>query len=153
MKSPNFEEAVAKILKDDPRYAPDAYQFARETLDFTAAILSKPARGAERHISGQELLEGMRKYALQEYGAIAMTVLNTWGVFRCEDLGQIIFNLVDKGFLRKTEPDSIHDFDGGYDFETAFRKPFLPGDKKAGAAAHHTDHRENVARKNPKGVD
>ncbi len=136
MKRVDFEEAVVRILKDDPRYAPDAYQFARETLDFTSAMLTKPARGEERHISGRELLEGMRKYALQEYGAVAMTVLNSWGIFRCEDFGQIIFNLVEKGFLRKTEQDSIHDFDGSYDFETAFRKPFLPGNIRVGTTVH-----------------
>ncbi len=142
MKRVDFEEAVIRILKDDPRYAPDAYQFARETLDFTYALLTKPVRGEERHISGQELLEGMRKYALQEYGAVAMTVLNSWGVFRCEDFGQLIFNMVEKGFLRKTEQDSIHDFDGGYDFESAFRKPFLPENKLAQAAETADRRRE-----------
>jgi uncharacterized repeat protein (TIGR04138 family) len=146
MKMVNFEEAVARILKDDPRYAPEAYQFAREALDFTYAMLSsKPESGGERHVTGQELLEGMRKYALKEFGAVSMTVLNTWGIFRCEDFGQLIFNLVNNGFLRKTEEDSIHDFDGGYDFETAFRKPFLPGNNKARTPARHSDDEDDIS--------
>lgn len=126
MRKISFAEAVAQILEKDPRFSPDSYQFVREALDFTTVMLSKPAKGTERHISAQELLEGIRKYALQEYGPIAMMVFNSWGIYRCEDFGHIVFNLVNKGILRKTDEDSIRDFDGGYGFDIAFRKPFQP---------------------------
>lgn len=130
MRKISFAEAVAQILEEDPRFAPESYQFVREALDFTTIMLSKPAKGPARHISGAELLEGIRKYALQEYGPVAMMVLNSWGVHQCEDFGHIVFNLVNKGVLRKTDEDSLHDFNGGYDFEVAFRKPFQPKKEK-----------------------
>jgi uncharacterized repeat protein (TIGR04138 family) len=126
MRKITFEEAVAQILKDDPRYAPDAYHFIRAALDFTTQSLKKPAAGPTRHVTGAELMEGVRQFALKEYGPLSKTVLNSWGINRCADFGQIVFNLVNKEFLGKTDEDSIHDFDGGYDFETAFRAPFEP---------------------------
>jgi len=126
MQKITFEEAVAQILKEDPRYAPEAYPFIREALDFATQSLKKPSEGPGRHVTAAELLEGIRQYALKEYGPMAMTVLNAWGIRQCTDFGQIVFNLVNKEFLGKTDDDSVRDFDGGYDFETAFRAPFTP---------------------------
>lgn len=126
MKKGCFITAVAEILEDDKRYARDAYQFVLEALNFTVGMSSGSSGSAGRNVGGRELLEGIRKYALREYGQTAQTVLQTWGIRRCEDFGNIVFSLVDKGVLRKTAEDSIHDFEGGYDFESAFRKPFLP---------------------------
>lgn len=130
MRKITFEEAVAQILKEDPRYAAEAYHFIREALDFTTRSLKKPATGPGRHVSATELLEGIRQYVLKEYGPMAMTVLQTWGIRQCADFGQIVFNLVNKKFLGKTEDDSAHDFDRGYDFAAAFRAPFVPEKKK-----------------------
>ncbi|MBU0714636.1 MAG: hypothetical protein KJ964_04705 [Verrucomicrobia bacterium] len=130
MRKITFEEAVAQILKEDPRYAPEAYHFIREALDFTTRSLKKPTEGTGRHVSAAELLEGIRQYALKEYGPLAMTVLQSWGIRQCADFGQIVFNLVNKKFLGKTDDDSVHDFDRGYDFATAFRTPFAPVKKK-----------------------
>jgi len=130
MRKTTFEEAVAQILKEDSRYAPEAYHFIRETLDFTTRSLKKPTEGPGRHISATELLEGIRQYALKEYGPLAMTVLQAWGIRQCADFGQIVFNLVNKKFLGKTDDDSAHDFDHGYDFATVFRVPFEPDKKK-----------------------
>lgn len=126
MQNITFEAAIFQILKEDPSYAPDAYQFVREALDFTVKMLNKPADGPARHVSGAVLLEGIRKLALREFGPMALTVLNYWGVYRCEEFGQIVFHMVNKGILGKTGEDSIHDFDGGYDFINAFRAPFEP---------------------------
>jgi len=130
MQKITFEEAVAQIIKEDPRYAPAAYQFLREALDFTTQSLKKPPEGPGRHVTAAELLEGIRQYALHEYGPMAMTVLNDWGIRQCADFGQIVFNLVNKEFLGKTDDDSVRDFDRGYDFATAFRAPFVPEQKK-----------------------
>lgn len=126
MQKVNFTEALDQILSRDPRYDRDAYHFVREGLDFTVKLLKKSATGKDRHVSGQELLEGLRRYSLQEFGPMAKTVLNYWGVKRCEDFAEIVFNLVDKGILGKTEQDTREDFRGGYDFEEAFVKPYLP---------------------------
>ena len=129
MRKITFEEGVAQIVREDPRYAPEAYHFIREALDFTSRSLKKPADGPERHVSAAELLEGIRQYALKEYGPLAMTVLQAWGIRQCADFGQVVFNLVNKKFLGKTDDDSARDFDCGYDFATAFRTPFEPADK------------------------
>jgi uncharacterized repeat protein (TIGR04138 family) len=126
MKKVVFQEAVEQIAKRDSRYPEHAYFFLREALDFSLKLLNKPAQGAGRHVSGQELLEGIRQYALQEYGPMAQTVLSQWGIKRCEDFGELVFNLVEAGVLGKTESDRKEDFTGGYEFETAFRKPYRP---------------------------
>ncbi len=130
MPSPSFEETVARLVGQDPRYAPDAYRFVRDALDFTARSAKKPAQGPGRHISGAELLEGTRRFALREYGAMAKTVLDAWGIRRCADIGQLVFHLVEQRLLSKTDQDSLHDFDGGYEFEAAFRAPFRPDPRR-----------------------
>ncbi|MFH1477811.1 MAG: Minf_1886 family protein [Verrucomicrobiota bacterium] len=130
MRKITFEEAVAQILTENPRYAPESYYFIREALDWTTRSLKKPIEGPGRHVSAAELLEGIRQFALKEYGPMALTVLQSWGIRQCADFGQIVFNLVNKKFLGKTDDDSVHDFDHGYDFVTAFRAPFEPEQKK-----------------------
>ena len=131
MKKLNFNEALLQILNEDPRYDEQAYHFVREALDFTIKLMEKPIEGPGRHVKGGELLEGIRQYALQEYGPMSLTVLKQWGVTRCEDFGEIVFNLVGKGVLGKTEEDRKEDFAGGYDFDVAFRKPFRARPKAA----------------------
>ena len=131
MQPSNFEEALRKIRQQDPRYDEAAYGFVREALDFTIKLLKKPASGPRRHVSGGELLEGMRQYALQEYGPLTKTVLAAWGVRRCEDFGALVFNLVQAGVLGKTDEDRPEDFGGGYDFDEAFRAPFRPAERVA----------------------
>ena len=135
MQTNTFEEAVAQILKEDTRYAPEAYPFIREALDFATQSMKKPSEGPGHHITAAELMEGIRHYALKEYGAMAMTVLNAWGIRQCADFGQIVFNLVNKKLLGKTDEDSVRDFDHGYDFKSAFRAPFEPEKKKCPVAA------------------
>jgi len=131
MHEATFEEGLALILTKDARYHRDVYLFLREALDFTQKSIVKANRGELRHITGQELLAGIREFALAQFGPMAITVLDEWGVKRCEDFGDIVFNMVDIGLLAKTEKDSRDDFHGGYDFEDAFRKPFLPQNKLA----------------------
>ena len=126
MKKNNAAEALSQILQEDPRYTAEAYHFLREALDFTTKLLNKPKAGITRHVSGAELLDGIRRYALQEYGAMAKTVLNNWGIFRCEDFWYLTSNLIKKSILGCTPEDSIHDFEHGYDFNGAFRAPFEP---------------------------
>jgi len=126
MKQTDFQEALRKILEHETRYAPEAFFFLREALDFTIKLLKKPEKGPARHVSGTELLEGIRQYALQEYGPMTLRVLNHWGVRRSEDFGEIVFVLVESGVLGKTDEDRREDFAGGYDFEQAFVAPFQP---------------------------
>lgn len=126
MKKLSFDEALSRIRRRDRRYREEAYEFIREALDFTIKWLSKPSEGPARHVSGQELLAGIRTYALKEYGPLTLRVLNYWGLNRCEDFGELVFNLVEEGILGRTEEDTREDFSGGYDFATAFTAPFLP---------------------------
>jgi uncharacterized repeat protein (TIGR04138 family) len=121
MKHPNPEELLQSILDRDPRYAAGAYAFVRAGLDYTVRRLDKP-----RHVSGQELLDGIREFALAEFGPMTKTVLNGWGIQCTEDIGEMVFNMVETGLLGKTEKDSRADFANGYDFDDAFRKPFRP---------------------------
>lgn len=127
MKHLNAEELLKNILARDPRYTGEAYAFVRAGLDYTVRRLDKP-----RHVSGQELLDGIREFALAEFGPMTQTVLNGWGIRRTEDIGEIVFNMVETGLLGKTEQDSRADFANGYDFDEAFRKPFRPIVPQAG---------------------
>lgn len=138
MRKPSLNEVLEEILREDPRYAADAYYFLREALDHTIKAFSKPAQGLARHVSGQELLEGIRQYALLEYGPLAKRVFGYWGVQRCEDFGAMVFHLVAKGVLGKTDQDRLEDFQGGYDFEEAFLQPYRPKPTKKKPARQST---------------
>jgi uncharacterized repeat protein (TIGR04138 family) len=127
----NFDEAVEKIRAKDPRYQREGYVFVREALDHTQRSIGKDERGRRRHVTGQELLSGIRDFALRQFGPMAMTVLEEWGIRSSQDFGEMVFNMIEIGLLAKTEKDSRADFQGGYDFSEAFRKPFLPLSKQA----------------------
>ena len=144
MHTANFDEAIDQIAKKDARYHRDAYHFVREALDYTQELLKKSGKGEPRpavsteqliegrvegpvrHVSGQQLLDGIRAFALEQFGPMTLTVLEEWGVRRCEDFGELVFNMVENNLLAKTKKDSREDFKGGYEFEAAFRLPFLP---------------------------
>jgi uncharacterized repeat protein (TIGR04138 family) len=134
MQSAVFEEVIEKVVQRDARYHRDAYVFVREALTHTQKRAVKETRGStrrsgslpERHVSGQELLAGIREFGLAQFGPMAKQVLNEWGVWRCEDFGEIVFNLIEADLLRKTDQDSRGDFRGGYDFDEAFCQPFRP---------------------------
>lgn len=125
-KKHTFEESLKQIIEEDPRYPREAYAFLRLALNFCIKTLNKPTSGPARHISGQELLEGIRLFTLQEFGPISRTVLKEWGITRTEDFGNIVFNMVRHGVLGKTDQDKIEDFSNNYTFEDAFTNPFLP---------------------------
>jgi uncharacterized repeat protein (TIGR04138 family) len=131
MHEASFEEALEQILAKDPRFQRDAYHFVREALDFTQKNIIKENKGQMRHVSGQELLSGIREFALAQFGPMTITVLEEWGVRNCKDFGDIVFNMVETGWLAKTDKDTRDDFRDGYDFNDAFRKPFLPQGKLA----------------------
>ncbi len=126
MQNRSFEDSVEKICETDSRYSADAYFFLREALDVVTKRIKEKETGLHRHVSGGELLEGFREYALQEFGPMTLTVLQTWGVQQTEDVGNMVFNLVDAGKLGKTDEDKPEDFANGYNFSEAFGKPFEP---------------------------
>jgi len=131
MKKISFCEALSLIIDEDPRYKVEAYHFLREALEHTIMHFKKPVEGPGRHVSGTELLEGIRRFALKEFGPLTKTVLNNWGIYETVDFGHLVFNLVDKGVLGKTSEDKLEDFANGYEFDRAFRSPFCPRTRKS----------------------
>lgn len=129
MQEVSFEEGLERIRAKDPRYERDAYEFVRDALDHTRKMTSKEGRG--QHVTGQELLEGVRDLAVSKFGPMAVTVFEEWGIRSCPDFGEIVFNMIEAELLAKDKRDSRADFEGGYDFYKAFRKPFLPSSKLA----------------------
>jgi len=134
MEQLSFRDVVDLIRKDDPRYAKRAYFFLREALDYTVKKIRKAEREAGRrrassHVTGQELLEGIRDYALRQYGPMAYLLLREWGINRCMDFGEMVYQLIDYGVFSKTESDRKEDFADIYTFEDAFLKPFEPKNK------------------------
>ncbi len=111
------------------RFHPDAYRFVFEALHFTQQQLSRPAaRDAddeEAHITGPELLHGVRQFALQRYGLLAKTVFNFWNVKSTGDFGRIVFELIERGEMRKTDRDQLSDFFNIYDFEDALVRDYV----------------------------
>lgn len=138
MQDPDFAEIVSLICKEDPRFDRKAYDFVRLGLDHTVKELRKKDATRltrSRHVSGPELLEGLRAYALDQYGPLAKTVLDAWGVHRCTDFGDIVFNLIEYNVFSKTENDRREDFADIYTFEEAFVKPFLPAKPQRGPSS------------------
>lgn len=107
---------IEAILAREPAYKFEAYSFVMAGLHFTVARLPKP-----RHVTGRELAEGLRDYALDQFGPMARTVLEYWGIQSTLDFGKIVFLLIEVELLRRTEEDSVDDFKDVYDFDEAFR--------------------------------
>jgi uncharacterized repeat protein (TIGR04138 family) len=115
------------LTQKDSRYPVVAYQFVFEALDYTVHRLQKDPispQEHERHVTGQELLNGVNEYALNQFGYMAKTVFEQWGTVRGEDFGEIVFNLVESGLMGKTESDTKNDFDVGHDFKKTLEEQF-----------------------------
>ncbi len=125
----------------------DAFLFVQRGLDFTVRRIhgeppeqEEPVADADdglldvedldaatpsRHVSGYDLCQGLRDYAIQEYGLLARTVLKHMKIRRCEDFGRVVFLMVDAGLMHKTDEDSIEDFRDVFDFANAFGNALL----------------------------
>ncbi len=108
----DFWQAMAEIRKFPDAYHADAYVFLMHGLEFTMRSIDE-----RRHVNGQELLRHVCQYAKQEYGMLAYDVLRSWGIERGQDVGAIVFHLVDTGVLSKRDSDSIDDFSGVVDLK------------------------------------
>src|SRR5216684_2864023 len=129
MQKIGFAEALDSIVASDPRYQREAYVFLRDSLDFTTKQQKKAKGTTVRHVSGPELLEGVRRYALKEFGPMVVTVFDNWGIRSCEDIGHMVFNLIGAGIFGKTDEDSIKIFKAFYNFNAPSLKPLTPGKK------------------------
>jgi uncharacterized repeat protein (TIGR04138 family) len=133
-----LDPAIVKLLEEDRRYPLEAYVFVFEALQYAQSVLgmgkeapSEPGGGPEeegagpqRHVTGQELCQAIRQFALEQYGYMAKLVLGNWGMHATGDFGEIVFNLIRIGRMRKTPHDRRQDFDDVYDFDSAFREQF-----------------------------
>jgi uncharacterized repeat protein (TIGR04138 family) len=127
------DNPLAELLRRDRRYHRDAYFFVFEALRFAQEQLglggmrgAESAEEEERHITGQQLCEAIRQYAVQQYGMLAKNVLNEWGVHTTGDFGEIVFNLIDIGQMKKTDSDRREDFDNVFDFGDGLKDAFQP---------------------------
>jgi len=126
MQAMQFEQSVVSILKRDKRFDPHAYFFLKEALDFTLKRIAEGNGGQARHVSGPELLTGFRDYALDQFGPMASTLMREWGVRKCQDVGDMVFHLIEEQVFGKQDSDRREDFSGIFDFEESLVKPFLP---------------------------
>lgn len=134
----NVPGPLAELLRHDPRYKLDAYIFVFRAIDYARQLgfgkaapsepLSEEDEGEEeepqRHVTGQELCLAARDYAFEQYGYLAQAVLNSWGIRSTGDIGEIVYNLIRVGMMRKTREDRREDFDDVYDFDAAFGRGF-----------------------------
>ncbi len=120
----DIETALEKVLAKNGRYKIDAYIFLYSALTYTQKKFKKP-----KHVTGKELLEGIKEMAIENYGPTTKLVFDEWGVKKTDDWGEIVFNLVNAKLLGKTEEDKIEDFKAVYDFEEVFVHKYKYGKK------------------------
>lgn len=126
MRKRDFTTIVEEIVEKDSRYLKESYYFVRDGLEYTLKTMGKQKHQKIEQLSGKQILEGLKDYALKEFGPMSKLVLNEWGVKSCRDFGQMIKNMDLYGLLGKTDMGDMKDFQKGYSFTAAFVKPFLP---------------------------
>jgi uncharacterized repeat protein (TIGR04138 family) len=128
-----IDRKFAALLRRDRRYPVEAYQFVHEALQYAtkpakavggSEKFAAPEESEERHVTGQELCEGIRRYATDQYGLMAKIVLNNWGIYQTSDFGEIVYNLIEVNRMRKSDSDRREHFDDVYDFDEAFVHQF-----------------------------
>ncbi len=127
------------LLQQDPRYTLEAYQFIRDALAHGQDVLGLADQAeegvedemndpfdvtSEQHLTGQQLCEAIRHYAMQQYGYMAKVVLNQWGLKTTGDFGEIVYNLIRIGMMKRSDTDRREDFDDCYDFAESFEQKF-----------------------------
>jgi uncharacterized repeat protein (TIGR04138 family) len=131
MQAMQFEQSVVSILKRDKRFDPHAFFFLKEALDFTLKRIAESNGGQARHVSGPELLAGYRDYALEQFGPMASTLMSEWSIRKCQDVGDMVFHLIEEQVFGKQDSDKQEDFSEVFDFQAALITPFLPKAKVA----------------------
>ena len=132
MTNADIVQKVGVVAEADGRYRKEAYFFVLDALQFT--VKSLKLTGERRHVTGRQLLEGIKEFALEQFGPMVKTVFEHWGLRTTRDFGEIVFALVGAELLGKTEEDSIEDFVNVYDFDREFdwRKAIGRKFRKAG---------------------
>jgi len=127
-----MDQQIRALALRDGRYSPQAFEFLFDALERAILLAGKnEALGPERHVTGREVLTGMRDLAAELFGPLAAQVWRSWGIRSTLDWGRIVFLLVDEGLLNRRDDDSIEEFRDGFDFDEAFVRdyhPAVPGD-------------------------
>jgi len=115
---------IAEIVRRDRRYAYEAYEFVFEALGHTQRLFGRaPSKdeplGAAHHVSGREILQGAVDLARDQFGFMARTVFQQWGLRQTDDLGELVFNLIEAGLLSKTDTDNRTDFHNVFELDRA----------------------------------
>ena len=126
MQQTGFQEAVEEICREDKRYHSEAYGFLRDALESTMKRRKKTRKESGSHVGAVELLDGFRLHALEEFGPMSLMVLNYWGLRASEDVGNMVFNLVNAQVFGKTDEDTVESFREVFDFTEVFVLPFQP---------------------------
>lgn len=129
MQAVQFEQSVVSILKRDKRFDPHAYFFLKDALDFTLKRIAESNGGRARHVTGPELLAGCRDFALEQFGPMASTLMSEWSIRKCQDVGDMVFHLIEEQVFGKQDSDKKEDFSEVFDFEASLIVPFLPAAK------------------------
>ena len=115
-----FRDGVMdRIRVRESRYDEQAYLFVLSALEYAQAQLD-----VRRHITATELSHACRDLALDRYGVMARLVLERWGLHGTADFGEVVFTLVDLGFLAKLPSDTREEFSDVYDFAGAFERDY-----------------------------
>lgn len=128
LDEPAKQKDLRDVVEEIGLYPIDAYNFVRKGLHYTVqqihgeAVAADP--DADRHVSGPQLCQGLRDFALNEWGMMAPTVLRRWNVTSTFDFGRIVFAFVDNGLMHATEQDKLDDFRNVFDFRTAFEASY-----------------------------
>ena len=115
-------KSMEDLIRQDGRYPPEAYAFLHDGLSHAAqTVHSEASPEGPRHVTGQQLCQALRDLAVQRYGLLARTVLSRWKIHGTIDFGNMVYLLIEGGFMKKTDEDSLEDFREVYDFSEAFR--------------------------------
>ena len=125
------EIAMFEIIENDTRYPVEAYQFVREALAYAADNMELDLQEferfsdedsplVERHFTGQQLCEAIRRYAINQFGYMAKVVLRTWNIDSTSCFGDLVYNMIDAEMMKKSKADRREDFNDVYEFENVF---------------------------------
>jgi uncharacterized repeat protein (TIGR04138 family) len=127
----SFIKKLMPIVRRDPRYAYEAYEFVSQALVHTNKMLGRELRDENTdpndmryHVSARQWVEGICDFARHEFGLMAGVVFRMWGIRCTDDFGEIVFNLIDEGLMTPTPDESRADFHALFDLDEALEQGF-----------------------------
>ncbi len=126
MQPTQFMDAIKSVVLKDRRYDIGAYYFLKDALDFTVKKAAEDNNGEHRHVSAKELAQGFQSYALDEFGPMASTMMEEWGVTETLDIGNMVFLLIKEGIFGKQDSDTLEEFTNVFPLIGSLDAPFLP---------------------------